>query len=275
VPAFEWSDSPREPLRVGGKSLEFACFGPPPGKAPTIVMLHEGLGCLALWRDFPKKIAEETGYGVFAYSRAGYGQSDLADLPRPLDYMTREAKGVLAEILDLIGVEHCILLGHSDGATIAAIYSGSVADHRVRGLVLMAPHFFTEPSGQEAIAQAKIAFETGDLKVRLAKYHKDPENTFRGWNNSWLHPDFEAWNVSDVIDYLRIPVLAIQGRQDQYGTLAQIREIEDRIYSPVDVEIYDDCGHAPQTDQPEKTLAAVADFAARLQRIESTKVEMV
>ena len=270
---IEWTESPRAPLIAGGKSLEYACFGPPPSKAPTIVMLHEGLGCLALWRDLPSKLASETGYGVIAYSRAGYGHSDLVELPRPLDFMTREAKDVLPEILDQIGVEHCILMGHSDGATIAAIYAGSVADKRVRGLVLMAPHFFTEPSGQQAIAQAKTAFESGGLKERMAKYHRDPEIAFRGWNDTWLDPDFESWNVSEVIDYLRIPVLAIQGREDQYGTLAQIHEIEERIYSPVDVEILDDCGHAPQIDQPEKTLAAIIDFAARLQRIESTEVK--
>ena len=269
---IEWTESPRAPLIACGKSLEYACFGPPPNKAPTIVMLHEGLGCLALWRDLPSKLARQTGYGVIAYSRAGYGQSDLVELPRPLDFMTREAMDVLPEILDQIGVEHCILMGHSDGATIAAIYAGSVADHRVRGLVLMAPHFFTEPSGQQAIAQAKTAFERGGLKERMAKYHRDPETAFRGWNDTWLDPDFESWNVAEVIDYLRIPVLAIQGRKDQYGTLAQICEIEDRIYSPVDVEIFDDCGHAPQIDQPEKTLAAITDFAARLQRIESTEV---
>ena len=259
-------------LEINGKSLEWACWGPPPAQRTTIVMLHEGLGCLALWRDFPAKLVEATGHGVFAFSRAGYGQSDPAELPRPLDYMTREAIGVLPKVLDAIGLRRGILLGHSDGATIAAIYAGSVEDFRVRGLVLMAPHFFTEEMGLKEIARAKETFASTDLRERMAKYHRDPEATFRGWNDAWLAPGFKTWNVADVIDYLRIPVLAIQGRQDQYGTAAQIEEIDSRIYSPLDVEWIDNCQHSPHFDQQDKTLAAVADFAWRLERIETEKV---
>lgn len=260
-------------LAAGGKRLEYRCFGQAPAEAPTIVMLHEGLGSAGLWRDFPQEIADATGMGVFAYSRAGYGQSDPADLPRPLDYMTREAVDVLPQVLDAIGFRRGVLLGHSDGATIAAIYAGSVEDFRVRGLVLMAPHFFTEDMGLAEIASAKQAFEAGDLRERMARHHRDADHTFRGWNDAWLDPAFAAWNVAEVIDYLRIPALAIQGRQDQYGTLAQIEELESRAYSPVDVTILDDCRHAPHQDQPEKTLAAIAEFAARLERIEAAEVE--
>ncbi|WP_323784888.1 alpha/beta hydrolase [Thalassovita sp.] len=270
----DWTDGKTGFLTAGGKSLEYACIGPAPDQAPTIVMLHEGLGCLALWRDFPQRVAQATGCGVFVYSRAGYGQSDPADLPRPLDYMTREAVDVLPEVLDGFGFRQGILMGHSDGATIAAIYAGSVEDFRVRGLILMAPHFFTEEMGLTEIAKAKELFETGDLKSKMAKYHRDPENTFRGWNDSWLAPGFKSWNVGEVIDYLRIPVLAIQGRDDQYGTLAQIDEIDSRIYSPLDTAILDDCRHSPQSDQPEQTLAAIADFTARLIRIEQESVEI-
>lgn len=212
---FKWENSSGAKFSAGGKALEYACFGPAPDDAPTIIMLHEGLGCLALWRDFPQNLANLTGFGVFAYSRAGYGQSDLADLPRPLDYMTDEAVNVLPEVLNKIGFQRGILLGHSDGASIAAIYAGSIEDHRVRGLILMAPHFFTEPVALAAIAEAKIAYDAGDLKQRMQKYHRDPDNMFRGWNDSWLHPDFKDWNVASVIDYLRIPVLAIQGRDDE------------------------------------------------------------
>jgi len=272
--AFEWNHQPGQFVTIGGEKLEYACFGPAPDKAPTIVMLHEGLGCIALWRDFPAKLAAATGFGVFAYSRAGYGQSDPVTLPRPLDYMTREAMTVVPPLLDAIGFRRGILLGHSDGATIAAIYAGSHEDHRVRGLVLMAPHFFTEPDGLAEIAKAKVDYETTDLKARMGKYHRDPDNAFRGWNDAWLAPGFKAWNVAEVIDYLRIPVLALQGREDQYGTLAQIREIETRSYAPVDVEILDACRHAPHLEQPEKTLAAIAEFAKRLERIESAEVEI-
>ncbi len=269
---IDWKDGQTGALTAGGKSLEYACFGPAPEQAPTIVMLHEGLGCVALWRDFPQRVAQATGFGVFVYSRAGSGQSDPVDLPRPLDYMTREALDVLPGALDVIGFQNGILFGHSDGATIAAIYAGSVEDFRVRGLILMAPHFFTEDMGLAEIAKAKELYETGDLRDRMARYHRDPDNAFRGWNDSWLAPGFKDWNVGEVIDYLRIPVLAIQGRDDQYGTLAQIEEIDSRCYAPVEIAILDDCRHAPHLDQPERTLAEIAEFADRLERIEHESV---
>ncbi|MCG6901175.1 MAG: alpha/beta hydrolase [Rhodobacter sp.] len=259
-------------LTAAGKELEYSCFGPAPDTAPTILLLHEGLGCTALWRDFPHALVGATGFGVCAYSRAGYGQSNPCDLPRPPDYMTREATVILPEVLNAIGFRRGILMGHSEGATIAAIYAGSVIDHRVRGLVLMAPLFFTEDSGLAEIARAKAAYETGDLRARMAKYHRNPDIAFRGWNEGWLHPDFRDWNVADVIDYLRIPVLAIQGREDQYGTLAHVTEIETRSYAPVDTVILDDCRHAPFVDQRQAVLDAVSEFTQRLERIEAADV---
>ncbi len=266
---INWADGLEGFLDISGKSLEYACFGPAPTTAPTIVMLHEGLGCVALWRDAPAQIAAATGCGVFVYSRAGYGRSDPTDLPRPLDYMSREAVDVLPKILAAIGPKQCILLGHSDGATIAAIYAGSIIDHRVRGLVLMAPHFFTEPQGLAQIALAKDNFDKNGLKLRLAKYHQDPDNAFIGWNKVWLDPDFEDWNVSEVIDYLRIPTLAIQGLDDKYGTEAQILELENRSYSPVDVVMLADCGHSPLEDANEATIAEIAVFSESLWKIEA------
>ena len=271
---FSWKHGEPGFLTIADKRLETTCFGPRPQEAPTIVLLHEGLGCVELWRDFPEKLAEMTGYGVFVFSRAGYGKSDPCELPRPLDYMEREAKDVLPKVLDAIGFEHGFLLGHSDGATIAATYAGLVPDYRVRAVAMMAPHFFTEEVGLNSIAAAKVQFETGDLRNKLAKYHKDVECAFRGWNDAWLHPDFKSWNVSEVIDHLRIPALVIQGREDEYGTLAQVEEVEDRAYSPVDVVIIEDCGHSPHLDQSDKTLAALVDFAMRLQRIENEAVEV-
>ncbi|CUH82070.1 alpha/beta fold hydrolase [Tropicibacter naphthalenivorans] len=268
---MNWQDQAKGTLTAGGKTLEYQCFGPAPSEAPTIVLLHEGLGCLALWRDFPAALAKATGWGVFAYSRAGYGQSDPADLPRPLDYMTREALDVLPQVLDGFGFERGVLMGHSDGATIAAIYAGSVEDHRVRGLILMAPHFFTEETGLSEIAKAKTAYETTDLRDKMAKYHRDADNAFRGWNEAWLDPGFKAWHVADVIDYLRIPTLAIQGKDDQYGTLAQIQEVEERSYAPVDMLVLDDCRHAPHQDQPQAVLDGAAEFLTRLARIEKAQ----
>ncbi|MEX0317081.1 MAG: alpha/beta fold hydrolase [Ruegeria sp.] len=268
---IDWSLTPVHPLDVNEVALEYACHGPPPSQAPTIVLLHEGLGCVALWRDFPEKLSARTGLGVLVYSRQGYGQSDSATLPRPLDFQTREALDVLPHVLAQAGIERCILFGHSDGATIAAIYAGSVEDHRVRGLILMAPHFFTEEMGLAEIARARDAFETTDMREKLARYHRNPENAFRGWSDVWLDPGFKDWNVAEVIDYLRVPVLTIQGRGDQYGTLAQIEEIETRTYCPVDTVILD-CQHAPHVEAPEATLDAVADYCARLQRIEAAEV---
>ena len=260
-------------LDVEGQSLEYACWGPSPDRAPTIILLHEGLGCVALWRDFPEKLAAETGMGVLAYSRAGYGQSSGKPLPWPVSYMTDEAIEVLPQVLDAIGFQSGILMGHSDGATIASIYCGTVEDFRVRGLIVMAPHYFTEPMGLAAIQQARQAYDQGDLRGRLGKYHRDVDNAFHGWNDSWLNPDFHSWNVADVIDYLRIPALAVQGVDDQYGTLAQIEELETRSYAPVDVEILHSCGHSPQNDQPERVLQVVAEFAARLWRMEAAEPE--
>lgn len=268
-----WSEAPASRLDVNGVALEYACYGPSPDAAPTIVMLHEGLGCTALWRDFPRRVAEATGFGVFVYSRQGYGQSDPVSLPRPLDFMTREAVDVLPHVLDAIGFREGVLFGHSDGATIAAIYGGSVSDMRVRGLILMAPHFFTEEGGLAEIAKTAASFEASDLPQKMAKYHADVQAAFHGWADTWLAAGFKAWNVAEVIDYLRIPVLAIQGREDQYGTLAQIAEIESRAYSPVDTAILDNCRHAPHLEQPDATLAAVTEFTSRLRRIEAAVVE--
>ncbi len=264
--AFSWTDAPHGAIVADGKRLEAAAFGPPPGTAPTIVMLHEGLGCVALWRDFPMKLAAATGWGVFAYSRAGYGQSDPVDLPRPLDYMTEEAMLSLPQVLATIGFERGILLGHSDGASIAAIYAGGRPDDRVQGLVLMAPHIFTEAPGLAAIAEARDAYRAGDLRARLARHHAHVDCAFCGWNGAWLDPGFKAWNIEASVSRWRVPALLIQGADDQYGTIAQIRAIEGRAPAPVESLILEGCRHSPQFDEPEATLGAVVAFCARLYR---------
>lgn len=258
-------------VKIAGKALEYATFGPAPAEAPTLVMLHEGLGCVATWRDLPEALARLTGFGVLAYSRAGYGGSETVDLPRPLDYMTREATEVLPNLLDAFGIRRTVLLGHSDGATIAAVYAGSASDMRVRGLILMAPHFFHEPVGLQSIAKAREAFETGGLRARLAKYHDDVDAAFKGWADTWLDPYFSDWNVSEVIDYLRIPTLAIQGADDEYGTRLQLDELEARSYAPVDIAWLDPCGHVPFKDQREACLEAITEFCTRLERIEQAE----
>jgi pimeloyl-ACP methyl ester carboxylesterase len=271
---MKWQTDGPVQIVIEGCTLEGYCWGAAPGDAPTLVLLHEGLGSARLWKDLPGQLAQQTGYGVFAYSRTGYGKSDPVSLPRPLDYMTREAVDVLPQVLEAIGFRRGVLLGHSDGASIAAIYAGSVEDMRIRGLCLLSPHFFTEPEGLAAIGEAKVAFEAGDLRARLARHHEDPDNTFRGWNDAWLDPGFKDWNIEEVISYLRIPVLALQGREDQYGTLAQIEALKNGLYSPLDVEVLDHCQHSPHIEQRQKTLFTIVEYLARLDRIEAVVGEV-
>jgi pimeloyl-ACP methyl ester carboxylesterase len=252
-------------IRIGGVSLEYRMIGLRPDAAPTIVMLHEGLGSVSTWGAFPDNLSKRTGLGVFVYSRAGYGKSSTITLPRPLDYMQREAAGVLPQLLDAIGFSRGILLGHSDGASIAAQYAGSHQDHRLCGLVLMAPHFFVEPEGLAEIRNARAAYETTDLRARLARHHADVDAAFRGWNEAWLDPQFSsAFDITDALAYVRVPMLLIQGGADHYGTLAQVRAAQDECYCPVETLVMPGIGHAPHREAAENTLNAVADFTDRL-----------
>jgi pimeloyl-ACP methyl ester carboxylesterase len=246
--------------------LEYRMIGPRPGEAATIVLLHEGLGCVGLWGDFPDQLQRATGAGVFVYSRAGYGQSSPAALPRPLDFMQGEARDVLPRLLEKIGFRRGLLVGHSDGASIAAIYAGSIQDHRVRGLVLIAPHFFTEDMGIAEIAQAKIAYGTTGLRQKLSRWHQNVDNAFRGWNDAWLDPQFRRFDITDVLAYIRVPILIVQGADDQYGTVRQIQVAQEECYCPVDVALLPGVRHAPHREAPELLLAEVSGFANRLLR---------
>jgi pimeloyl-ACP methyl ester carboxylesterase len=251
-------------LDLGAMRLEYRMIGPRPDAAPTIVMLHEGLGCVGLWGDFPDRIAAATGAGVFVYSRAGYGRSSPVPLPRPLTFMHVEAREVLPRLLDAIGFRSGILFGHSDGASIAAIHAGSVGDARVRGLVLMAPHFFTEDMGIAEIARARGAYATTELRARLARWHDDVDNAFRGWNDAWLDPDFRKWDLTGELPAIRVPVLVVQGEADQYGTVAQVEAAQRLCGGPVEVTLLPGVRHSPHRDAPQATLDAVASFATRV-----------
>jgi pimeloyl-ACP methyl ester carboxylesterase len=251
-------------LNVGDVRLEYRHWGPSPSIAPTIVLLHEGLGCLGLWGDFPARLASETGAGVFAYSRGGYGASSPVPLPRRLTYMHDEALEILPRVLAAIGFRRGILVGHSDGASIAAIYAGGVQDHRVRGLSLIAPHFFTEEIAVAEISRAKIAYESGYLKPKLARWHTNVDNAFRGWNDAWLDPEFRKWDICEYLAYIRVPVQIVQGADDQYGTLRQIEVAERECYCPVDVALLPGVRHSPHRDAPDVALGAVSNFAIRL-----------
>ncbi|MFN3348709.1 alpha/beta fold hydrolase [Pseudorhodoplanes sp.] len=251
-------------LDLGDETLEYRMIGPRPDRAPTLVLLHEGLGCVAMWNDFPDKLAAATGCGVFVYSRAGYGKSSPVPLPRPIGYMHDEARTSLPRLLDAIGFQRGILVGHSDGASIAAIYAGSHQDHRVRGLVLMAPHFIVEDISVKSIAEAREAYNTGDLRARLAKYHSNVDVAFRGWNDVWLENDFRTWDISEELAYIRVPILIVQGEDDQYGTVRQIEIAQEECYCPVDVALLPGVKHNPAREAADVTLRAVSDFVTRI-----------
>ena len=265
---MEWA--PDRPLRItaGDATREARCWGPAPAEAAIIVLLHEGLGSVGMWRDFPERLAQATGLGVLAYSRPGYGGSDPCALPRPLDFMEREATEVLPRVLDAAGIRRGVLLGHSDGATIAALHAGTVEDFRVRGVILLAPHFFVEDVTVRAIAALRDTWQGGEVRAALARYHPDPDATFRGWSDAWLDPGFRGWNVTDALKYIRVPVLAIQGEDDEYGTAAQVRAL-DLVPAPVETHLLPGCRHDPHNDRPDETMRLIADFIARLEAIEA------
>jgi pimeloyl-ACP methyl ester carboxylesterase len=248
-------------LTISGLTIESAWHGPRPEEAPTLVLLHEGLGCVAMWREFPAQLAERTGCGVFVYSRPGCGASDPVPLPRSLDYMREEA-ALLPKVLDAAGITKCILIGHSDGASIAVIHAGSRQDFRVRALALMAPHFFVEEMTTASIAATKRAYEAGDLRRRLARYHENVDAAFYGWAAPWLA--FDGWSIEEELAHVRVPILILQGRDDQYGSAAQIERARAVAYCPVEAVLLERCAHSPHLDRPAATLEAVAEFVERV-----------
>jgi pimeloyl-ACP methyl ester carboxylesterase len=229
-----------------------------------LVFLHEGLGCVAMWRGFPAEVADDTGARAFVYSRRGYGRSDPVPLPRPLSYMHDEALTVLPELLTSLGVDDAVLVGHSDGASIALIHAaGSLGPDRVRGLVLMAPHVFCEDVSVASIAEAREAFEHGDLRARLERYHgANTDCAFRGWSDAWLDPAFRRWNLESFLPGIHVPVLVIQGEEDPYGTLAQVEAIERGVSGPCEKLLLPHCGHDPARDAPEAVRAAIREWVA-------------
>jgi pimeloyl-ACP methyl ester carboxylesterase len=245
-------------LVVDGKRLETAYLPGYGEAAPVIVLLHEGLGSIALWKDFPERVREATGCAIFAYSRYGYGGSEPLVEKRPLTYMHREGEVVLPALLRAAGIERPVLLGHSDGASIALLYAG-FAPEGVRALIVLAPHLFVEDVSVRSIAQAKVAYETTDLRARLARYHDDPDSAFRGWNDAWLDPEFRTWNIEASLARIDCPVLAIQGEDDEYGTRAQIDAVATHVPGARTVML-PGCGHSPQRDRPAETLTAIAAF---------------
>jgi pimeloyl-ACP methyl ester carboxylesterase len=254
---------PPPSLVAAGRRLEYRWIPAARPDAPPLVFLHEGLGSLALWSDFPDRLAAATGSGALIYSRYGFGRSEPLREPRAPDYLEREALDALPAVLEDRGIERPVLVGHSDGATIALIHAAA-GRRPVRGLVLEAPHVFVEDVTIRGIEHARAEYDAGRLRGKLQPWHEDVDATFRGWADLWLLPGFRAWNIERILAGIHCPVLGIQGDEDRYGTAAQLEAIEREASGPVETMMLARCGHAPHAEQPEIVLAAMAGFIAGL-----------
>jgi pimeloyl-ACP methyl ester carboxylesterase len=253
-------------VTAGGHRLEYEWVGARgDAGAPALVMLHEGLGSVALWRDFPQAVEAETGLPVLVYSRWGYGKSDpIPQGPRPVDYMTPEGRETLPELLTKLGVARPILLGHSDGGSIALIHAGSGAAPQPLGVITMAAHVFVETISTISIAKARVAYEESDLRAKLSRFHDDVDGAFYSWNCTWLLPDFiRGFNIEADVARIRCPITAIQGAEDEYGTGKQLDSIRAKTKGRAEIVLIANCRHSPHRDQKAATLAAIKQHVAR------------
>ncbi len=248
---------------IGGRAIEYRVVPGPVSPRPPLVFLHEGLGCAALWRDFPDRLARETGVPALVYSRFGYGQSAGLTGPRSRCYLHDEALHVLPALLDRLKIERPVLIGHSDGASISLIHA-AIGNRPVAGLVMMAPHVMVEPISVEGVARIAETYRRTDLRERLARYHAAVDDAFLGWSNIWLDPEFQDWSIEDEARQLTVPALLIQGADDEYGTVAQIDRIACLSRGAVERLVLADCGHAPHRDQEALVAAAISAFVTRL-----------
>lgn len=247
-------------LDVKGNKLEVIQFS---GNAdlPTLIFLHEGLGCIDMWRNFPKEVAQLTDFPVLVYSRQGYGRSAPCQIPRPVEYMHHEAQDVLPELIKIAKIKNYILVGHSDGGSISLIYAGSDKRHGLKAIITMAPHIFCEQMTVDAIEMARTAFTDGKLRQGLLKFHMDNVDcAFLGWNGAWLNRHFMKWNIEEFLPNITVPQLIIQGDDDQYGTYAQVDGIEKQSNGPVNICMLADCGHSPYKEQKELSLKTIQEF---------------
>lgn len=247
--------------------VEYAWSGPAvvDSERPAIILLHEGLGCVELWRDFPERLAAETGCRVLTYSRHGYGRSAPCRLPRPPTYMHDEATLVLPELLAALEIRRHMLVGHSDGGSIALINAGAAPQPGLIGMVTMAAHIFNEPINTVAITRAREAYDSGKLKEALSRYHGDNTDcAFRGWSEAWLSEAFRHWNLEEYLPAIAVPGLIMQGENDEYGTAEQVDGIMRGLTCPSESLMLPACGHSPHRDQPEMTLGAIRRFAEPL-----------
>ena len=246
-------------IRICGRQLEYVHTDNSDADKPTLVLLHEGLGSLAMWKDFPALLSHRTGLSMLSYSRYGYGASDVLLERRTPDYMHAEALEVLPRLLRELEIGNPLLVGHSDGASIAVIYAGAGAGP-VCALVLEAPHVFVEDVTLKNIALSRETYAQSGLETKLARYHSDANATFRGWNDIWLLPAFRSWNIEPYLARIACPVLAIQGEADEFGTMAQLDAIEKQAAGKVESLRLPACAHAPHRDQRDATLAAMTRF---------------
>jgi pimeloyl-ACP methyl ester carboxylesterase len=252
-------------LMVDGVRLEAVWHGPPPGEATTLVFLHEGLGCVSMWQDVPERLARATGCGALVYSRRGYGHSDPCPLPRRVDYLHRETLEVLPRVLAEAGVEDCILIGHSDGGSMAILYLGEIGGEVARGAITLAAHVFVEDLTVQSIAAARERYLTGELRERLAKHHgAATDHAFWGWNHIWLDPEFRRWNIESSLPRIRAPMLVIQAEDDPYGTPAQVEAIARGSGGPVETLMVPEGGHRPHLRGEAWTLPPMQAFIERM-----------
>jgi pimeloyl-ACP methyl ester carboxylesterase len=251
-------------VEVRSRQVEVVTFTAFADSPSTLLFLHEGLGSARQWRDFPEGLGRESSLTAVAYSRLGYGASDPVTLPRPLDYMEREAREALPALLDALRIDSTILFGHSDGGSIALVHAALDGGRRVRGLVLEAPHVFVEDVSIASIAKAREAYESGDLRAKLTRHHgANVDVAFRGWNDAWLDPAFAAFNLEAYLPRITVPVLVIQGEDDPYGTRAQVEAIARQVRGPTETLLVPRCGHAPHRDRPELVAEASIAFLRR------------
>jgi len=246
-------------ISAAGHMLEYQWAGK---SGPALVFLHEGLGSIRQWRDFPARVAAAAGCRALVYDRYGYGNSDVLREPRVgVEFMHDGALNELPELLENLEIENPILVGHSDGASIALIYAGT---YRVRGLAVMAPHVYVEEGGLNSIRKINAAFETSDLPERLGKYHRNARKTFHLWADAWLDPAFRPWSIEEYLPRIRCPVLAIQGEDDEYGSMAQLDAIKQQAGGPCELLQLRACGHSPHKDKPEQVLQSISSFVRKI-----------
>lgn len=247
-------------LTVRGKRLEAAWHGPGPAEAPTLVFLHDGLGCVDLWRDFPRRVSEAAGCGALVYSRPGHGRSDPAEARRSLRFMHEEAL-LLPEILEAAGVRRPVLVGQSDGGSIAIIHAGSPGGGNVLAVVSEAAHVFCEEKTRQAITAALGEYRHGTLRQKLLRYHgENVDSVFGGWAGAWLDAGFADWNIEAYLRRVRVPLLAIQGDRDEYGSIRQLDAIQAGSGGPVERLVVAGAGHSPHRDRPDRIVEAIAAF---------------